>query len=361
MTLVSLQYLRGVAALMVVYHHVGFALTRISGTDLPLAPLGAAGVDIFFVLSGFIIWVTTWSKDLSPSDFLYRRATRIIPLYWGVTILVSVLMVNAPTLFNTVHFDAYNAAYSIVFIPAMNPSLNEIMPVYSLGWTINYEVFFYAIFACVITLPKRYWLILSLAVFVTVALAGAGSLARNNIPLVFWTRPIVLEFAFGVVAGWMYLRRLILPAPFAIGGLFVGIAALLLTQLWGISYPPNGASIWRVIEWGGPAFLIVLALPTLETRGYRFPLGVFSALGDASYSIYMTHLMVLPALAIVWSRLGLGFSGVMTPAFVCFSLVAACTAGWVCFKVWEQPFMRLSHRWRAARPGVYKPEHDGVR
>src|SRR3569623_442664 len=103
--LVSIQQLRGIAALMVAYFHLGLTLTRHGGFLFFMKEVGAAGGDIFFVLSGFIIWVTTVEKNLSTADFVYRRFFRIVPLYWLVTLFEAASLIFVPSIFNSHRFD----------------------------------------------------------------------------------------------------------------------------------------------------------------------------------------------------------------------------------------------------------------
>src|SRR5215475_9110432 len=100
--ILALQYVRGVAAMMVVYHHTAFQVIKTTGeASLPLWELGAAGVDLFFVTSGFIMWVTTEDSRVTPGQFLYRRIVRVAPLYWLATLVLLILSLVLPQLLST--------------------------------------------------------------------------------------------------------------------------------------------------------------------------------------------------------------------------------------------------------------------
>ena len=187
--------------------------------------------------------------------------------------------------------------------------MHEIVPTYVQGWTINYEAFFYLIFACTITAPRKYWFgIAFLSIFGVAALGTLDVVKNAGDPASFWTRPIILEFAFGMAAGWLF-NNTSLPPKILIAMAIAGPIALLLTQLENVSYPANGSYLSRVALWGVPSALLVLSLPCLEKKGYTLRSNSLWALGDASFSIYMTHIMVLSAAGLIWRKIGIGFSG----------------------------------------------------
>src|SRR5579871_1253566 len=148
----SIQYLRGIAALMVVVHH---ALDQFSGfKQLIPTDTGAAGIDIFFVISGFVMTYTTQIQKVSGGQFLVRRAARIVPLYWIVTMFTAALLFFGSAMVRHSTFNFAHLVASLFFWPMRNPGdAGTISPILKLGWTLNYEMFFYLIFASVIHLP----------------------------------------------------------------------------------------------------------------------------------------------------------------------------------------------------------------
>src|SRR5262249_39672775 len=135
-TLDSLQALRAVAALSVVLYHIDF-IGR-----------GAFGVDIFFVLSGFIICHVTAADR---QHFLLKRLIRIVPLYWARTLVVCALALAAPRLLQTTSDSWMGLLKSLFFIPYEKES-GRVYPVLFLGWTLNYEMFFYVVFSIALAL-----------------------------------------------------------------------------------------------------------------------------------------------------------------------------------------------------------------
>src|ERR1019366_2869669 len=140
-----IQYLRGIAALMVVWHH-GVGQLATLETYFPFR-FGTSGVDLFFVISGFIMVVTTAGRDVTPTEFIARRFVRVVPLYWVLTLALAATALVAPSLFRSVTLTAVSLIQSLLFIPHFSPShAGMIWPVLVPGWTLNYEMFFYVVF-----------------------------------------------------------------------------------------------------------------------------------------------------------------------------------------------------------------------
>lgn len=344
--LVTVQWLRGIAALMVVYHHVAFQLSRAGGPKLPAAALGAAGVDLFFVISGFIMWITTVPARLPPGEFLIRRATRIVPLYWAVTAFMVALTLVLPHLLNTARFDVTHAVASFLFIPVRHPVMDEILPLYVQGWTINYEVFFYLAMGLCLFAPPKAWFGVLVGTLCLFSLGGAAGLAESsNAAVVFLTRPILLEFCFGLASGWLYLNLRAKGAGWpALAGL--GIVLLLGSTLLDLHFGPNGTDPVRLLAWGAPAWLVVTGLALWERDRGAFRTGALSRLGDASYSIYMTHIIVLPLAAMAWQSAGFGLRGVPGAAYAICVFAPVCAVGWASYRLLERPSLVLLRRLR---------------
>jgi exopolysaccharide production protein ExoZ len=188
----SIQFLRGVAALGVLGFH---AASRAGGSF----GVGAAGVDIFFVISGFIMWVVTSRRTPKPGQFLARRAERIVPLYWLVTLATATAAILAPSAFPAMRPTASHVVQSLFFIPHRDPT-GLIAPLIVPGWTLNYEIFFYLLFAGSLMAPARLrvWLV-SGVLAALVALRPLGDI--TNSAWATYTDPILLEFAAGSWSG----------------------------------------------------------------------------------------------------------------------------------------------------------------
>jgi len=276
------QALRAVACLLVVTYHVRLAAG--GAASIRAWPNGAAGVDLFFVISGYVMVASTRgpvARAYAWRVFLARRVRRIVPLYWLLTAAKFGVTVAAPGLTPHTLPTLWNACASLLFIPARDAA-GAIRPVLPVGWSLNFEFFFYALFTAALALRlSPLWLT---PVLGAVAVAGFFYSPAWPAPLVL-ANGMVLEFAAGMVlatAAWRPGGRAAV--------VLLGAALTLLLIL-----PQAGP--WRFLLWGVPAAAVLAAALALEsTLGARIPAWVL-ALGDASYAIYLVHPFVVPVLA----------------------------------------------------------------
>ncbi|GJD93205.1 hypothetical protein OCOJLMKI_0396 [Methylobacterium iners] len=308
MTLAPIQVLRGFAALLVVVHHAQFEGVVLAGrTSRSFEPSTllpwAAGVDIFFVISGFIIVhaaAPLYGRRDGRRRFLAHRVARLVPLYWLTTALYLAVLLAAPALLasNAALEPGYVLA-SFLFWPALSPD-GQPQPLYSLGWTLNFEMFFYALFAVALPWGRRIafaWVAASLSLLVTLRLSVPG-LPQ---PLAFWGAPIVLEFALGAALGLARAEGLRLAALPRLCLAAAGIA-------WLMSVAGEPDLAMRPLAYGLPGLLLVAAAGLGPPRRGPEPLplrwGV--GLGDASYALYLAHPFVLRAAREILLRTGAG-------------------------------------------------------
>ncbi len=193
----NIQILRAIAALTVVIYHVGIEATSVcTGTGRSCSyefMFGVNGVALFFMISGFIMATTSWSAFAAPggaSDFMRRRITRIVPLYWLVTSLAVVGAILAPPMLNVPVVDPVYIADSYLFWPVARVN-GLVRPIANLGWTLNLEMFFYAVFSVALLFRRRLGLDLANGFLTTLcALQIAGVFkpdgALPSIPMNFW-------------------------------------------------------------------------------------------------------------------------------------------------------------------------------
>lgn len=288
----GVQYLRAIAALMVVYFHLVDEIPSYTAflTAVPLIDFDRmrAGVDIFFVISGFIMVVT--SSNSKPGEFLLRRAMRIVPLYWILTFAMAVPAVALPAILHSRHSLTFvQFVKSLLFIPFNNPDHGgEIWPVLVPGWTLNLEMYFYVIFAILLIWRPIRGRQITVAATIFVALVALHILTGRLSLAGFYTQPMVLEFACGMVLAYLYGRGVHLPKAVSASFILLGFVLIL----------------WRGGPWAGiPAVMIVSGAVGLESRG-SIPRWRFAALlGDASYSIYLTHIFALWMVRAAWPHM----------------------------------------------------------
>lgn len=302
MKFTGIQMLRFAAAMLVAVMHITQAMSMHLSGQGPnhfWAP-GSVGVDIFFVISGFVMGITTppsgptWrERSRQAWAFLQRRLIRVVPLYWFYTGLKVALLAAMPTLALRASLDGAHLAASLVFLPWPSP-WGRMEPVLPVGWTLNFEMLFYALFALAVLLrlPR---LIGCLAVFALLALAAhidSGSTRLN-----FWGSSMAFEFVLGVALARLRQKRLALTPE-------AGLLALCLGLLWIFALPWT-ARDERLLSWGLGAAMVVAGVLWLEPWARRLPgAATLAFLGDASYSIYLSHTFVVPAGARAAAELG---------------------------------------------------------
>lgn len=278
-TVVAIQYLRAVAASLIVFQHA----MGVPAFVHYAAHFGTVGVDLFFVISGYIMWVTTESRERSPLRFWLARIVRIVPLYWMFTAAYLAAALVTPESFFNLKLDATHIVKSFLFIPAEHPNLNGmIAPVYALGWTLNYEMFFYLLFGFCLFVPNRaVRFVLLAATFLGLIAFGLVAQPRGAM-LRTYVDPIMLEFLAGVVLA--IVSRQLMRC-----GALLGVALLIVAVLWvGVVYA-NGYALPRSISHAIPAVIAVAGALMLEPAARVHPSRLGLLLGNASYSIYLAH------------------------------------------------------------------------
>jgi exopolysaccharide production protein ExoZ len=317
-TLYGIQYLRAFAALAVVVFHAA----EKSGESFAI---GAAGVDVFFVISGFIMWVISERRPMTPQAFLLDRLRRIAPSYWLVT---AIMIAGALAgLFPNLQLTASHILASVFFIPAHSPSDGEIWPVLVQGWTLNFEIFFYVLFAGALFLPRKWRLMFLFALFGGFFLAGQF-LQPTTPALYTYTRPIILEFLGGVFLAELWLRRWIAGTSLGlacVGAALSGFAAIHLMDA------DFNAGIC-----GPLALALVYGMVSLEADGSLGRMPLLTYLGDASYSIYLWHTFAISV--VVKAGEAIGLSPVLIAVV---SVIAGVILGTVAYEIIEKPLKKL--------------------
>ena len=166
MKLNSVQCLRASAIILVVAYHAAGHL-GVFHPNYAILEFGQYGVDLFFVISGFMMMVTTTSKA-SPTIFIAKRLWRIVPLYWFITLVYVILLLLAPYLLPSGTLDFGYIIKSFLFIPSYGPKFPDLIwPLVIPGWSLNYEMYFYALFAIALLLSAKYRGLVAVILLVT--------------------------------------------------------------------------------------------------------------------------------------------------------------------------------------------------
>ncbi|KUZ77117.1 acyltransferase [Burkholderia ubonensis] len=324
----NIQCARALAALTVVGYHMG------------VLPFGQGGVDIFFVISGFIMSLVAPREGRT---FFRKRLIRIVPLYWLTTLGVFAIAAWKPQWLNSTTAGIDYLAKSLLFIPYVKDS-GHWGPLNLNGWTLEYEMLFYVVVAAALMRVRtRYATAIAtllLALFcLYVATVGTPSAVVDHLG-----QPFVLEFGLGVLAYWALetgVARRVAPSVWAA----IAVASVMAIASFQV-FLGTPAGVARVAMWGGPACLLVVALIALDLHGWTIANRLIAALGSASYAIYLVHPYVIGiATKIVKVRIGLD-----TPLGVAATLgvlAVVCASGYACHVSIEKPMLAALNRWVA--------------
>ncbi|HEY3729885.1 MAG TPA: acyltransferase [Steroidobacteraceae bacterium] len=333
----NVQIMRFVAALMVLLGHL---MHETVDHRVPfMAPLldksgieWGSGVDIFFVISGFVMYYLSherFGQRGYPAEFLSRRLVRVVPLYWIFTSLMLLAVWLLPAVIRHAGAARSFVVSSYLFYPVARAD-GLVRPTLALGWTLEYEMFFYACFALALLGRRSVGVLGLVGGFLLLVIAGPA-LPREATPLVFWSNPVILEFLLGMLVAQLYLKGLRLSARLQ----WLLIAAAILLML--LATPLK----WERLFWAGvPACLLVAGAvlgPCWKSRWLE--LG-----GDSSYSLYLSHPFTLNLLALLWTWGHLPPSGA---AYVLSGMIACVLVGVAIHRLIEAPLLGQFRRPRA--------------
>ncbi len=356
-TIENIQALRGIAALLVVWAHLKFAVTPLDprAGDLPMIQTahGAIGVDLFFIISGYVICLTACKRHHRPLDFFRARIARVSPLYLVVFLpallckdLSSGTMMSLPSVWN-----------GLFYLPIFDWN-DYSEPPLGAGWTLSFEMWFYVAFALLLNIGSPRKIAICLPIFFSIGAAimtlydGSWYFPR------FLFHPFVLEFALGCIVfhtqKWVTGRASCLLLA---GGIFSMLAFSRHTGSLGWHMVLLSSRLdlaWlRVLLWGLPSALIVAGLVGLERhQGYVLPRALVW-LGGISYSLYLSHRFSMAIVAKVGSRIGLHNPIVIVPV----AFILCIFLAWLCWRWIEQPLTLRAQRWVKKKARTVRPEY----
>ena len=332
MKLVYIQFLRAAAALsVVVFHAIGTGETYLRGQDTEWFGLfrhGDVGVDMFFVVSGFIMFHSCNKPNVDPWLFIAHRIRRIVPIYWVLTVAFVFVGLISPVIFRSQSWMDGGFILASFFFMSF---LFDRMPIIYVGWSLEYEMLFYfLIFFFMLAVPRYIWG--SIAVLFAVGVAAGTMLdpGEKTGVLMFLTRSYLLEFVYGVsVAMWLEQRRV----PGIILAAILGATALVL-----FDNPWNS-----LIVAGIPASLVIWAAVMLNRRWPDIgPVGrCLGFLGDASYSLYLVQVFTIPAVFKVVLKT---MPALSLDLAIALATLVTLAAGVLTYALMERPLMAVTGR-----------------
>jgi exopolysaccharide production protein ExoZ len=337
--LISVQYLRAFAALSVLITHV--LQWPLSEGNFGLLKTGRMGVEVFFVISGFIMTMIAGDGTFKPQQFLGRRALRIVPAYWAATLLITALALAMPSQFRTTVPTIEGLIKSLTFIPSQDPKA----PLLLLGWTLDYEAFFYVVFASLFFLGSEIRTVVLCGLFAVLVAIGLYLPNPSHVEA-FYTSMSLIGFCFGALVAQAYRHGLITSGVWmrraTVAAMLILLAAFYVVPWDNADRAPLPVHLLMTVT----AVSIVLVGLQTEVAGRLPRMATLKYLGDASYSLYLFHLF---AVAAVWA-VARHVLDVQQPlaylACALVAIVAGTSFGLICHHLVERPFLDASRRWR---------------
>jgi len=337
--LYNIQALRGLAALLVMISHLFAIDQKYSGG--PILPeffqFGLAGVDLFFVISGFImVYITqTWqaSSGRRIPEFMFARAARIYPIYWLISAVLLMAYLVRPDLVFASTSGEPDILKSFLLWP------DENLPLLEVGWTLVHEMGFYLIFALTLFLPARQRI--GALIVWAVAVIGGNLAGLGNVSPVtnILFHPLSIEFLLGAGLAWLFLKSEPKFGGLAVAlGLVLGVASVTYWSHHGDYIFPYK---WhRIALMALPAVLIAYGFAAFERQGRIAPKWSVK-LGDWSYSLYLTHILTLSLLGRIWSQFAR--PGIWDNIFMILLMFAAAIfVAWLTYALAENPMLNLA-------------------
>ncbi len=330
--------LRGIASLLVVLLHCTINSSEaLQHTFLGnFFSFGGSGVDIFFVLSGFIITYTN-IKFIGEADylgfFLRRRIVRIYPTYWIIISLFLLLQVLLPSFYRThFSFDLKNIFSTYLLFPG------HVM-VNGVSWTLSYEIFFYLLFSLSFFIPQKKWsfyLAMLYAVIIIALPICNYNFENGNRWLSLITYPMNIEFFMGITAAVLIPK---ISFKIAMPLIITGSAIFLMSAIFlNFNYVLVNNTFNRVILFGIPSFLFITGLVKYELTNKIKVHSIFLLLGEASYSLYLIHLPVLVASFKILEKFNVS-NNLVIHCIILLMVCIICYASIIFYKFVEKPII----------------------
>jgi peptidoglycan/LPS O-acetylase OafA/YrhL len=334
----NIQALRAYAALSVVFFHTGYLIPGIS-------PFGFYGVDVFFVISGFIM---AGICDIRPEKFFLRRLIRIVPTYWIATFGIFILSAVAPELLKATrpHFD--ELVKSLLFIPFVKED-GLLQPLLFVGWSLNYEMYFYVVLSVALLFVKGKRAPLTAACVLLIVPLVLLRIPDRNALVRFYSDTRPLEFVLGI-ATYYIARSMPVRVIHKLRWILLTASALAAIELILYFTVPHSYYPQDWVAFGVPSAVLVLSAAALAKSGFDIRSKWIILLGDASYSMYLLHPFVLYFMERVLAKHWPVFSSEYSLFGMLLSIVAVCVVSCWTYLYFERPLVDWMARHFARMP-----------
>lgn len=311
----NIQILRAIAAIIVIAFHTVLAAENYNfNTNLfsHITIWGASGVDIFFVISGFIMIYIQNKKKKTPLEFWKDRIERIVPLYWALIFLITFLLLIFPQGFNDLKINSEIFLRSITF----TSYISENIPILYVGWTLEYEMLFYFIFGLSLFIKNQnISFVVCIAILCILVLNGLNS--------------IIIEFVYGMIIGYFYNKyKISIKSIYSLIIIILGFS--LLTIEWSKEIPRN-------VSWGLPAAMIFIG--ALYLKPIKSKIG--EILGTASYAMYLVQAFSIPAYYKVISSISFLRNPSFSEFYFVLCILVTVVAGLILHMFIEKPLANI--------------------
>jgi peptidoglycan/LPS O-acetylase OafA/YrhL len=362
--ILSIQAARGIAALMVLgFHALSVDRKYFPDGFLPQSfNFGQTGVDLFFVISGFVMAITTRERR-GPADcarFMCLRILRIYPTYWIYFFALALVFVAVPGIINSSQGGRVDLLRSFFLLPSTT------LPLLLVAWSLTLELWFYIVFAGLLLLPQRHRLKLLVLWMAGIVVYYAFADTPENVFVRVVVHPFSIEFILGALAGllWHSSRLKKLGSAVGLTVSAAGALCVVITDELGVvdgSDVIASTSLARMTTIGFGYTALLWGVAVIERGGLRFP-SALTALGDASYTLYLAHIPVLNACARMWLKVFTPVTGAPGRALLFWAATfMACIAyALIAFRLTERPLVRYVHAQLRGRRGEIVPVSEGA-
>lgn len=327
--ILSVQYMRAIAALLVVLHHAAWKGKQYSVDPMYWFKIGGVGVDLFFIISGYVMCHATYGKNINIICFMRARLIRILPTYWILTLAALCVYLIMPERINS---SGGNISIfdSFTLLPTNSKYLIEN------GWTLSYEFYFYIIFSAGLIFSGLLKYVIPILIILSLTSTGKF-LDLNGVYFNFFTNSVLIEFVMGIMVFAMgsavYISK---HASFAL--LIASVSMLIYVNA-------SGTLGVAILDHGFPCLLFFIAMLNFESDFNRLNNGFLSrmasAVGDSSYSLYLIHPFILVLSSMILLKLGLTEHGYL---FVMLLVVSSVLSGLACYAFLERPVTKMIKR-----------------
>lgn len=341
--------------MVVAFHALSIQAKYLSGVILlpELLRIGQTGVDFFFAISGFVMVLVTKRENYTITGvytFLRGRFLRIYPTYWVYYFILLLVYFAIPGIINQSQGGNINLVNSFFLMPS------DTLPLLMVAWTLTHELWFYIVFAILLFLPSQPRMLAILGWLVFIVFAWQYDLLKNSPTERIISHLYSIEFVLGALSAFTYLKIKSFEKPLAL--IIIGLSSLALVIAWAVIEWPTQAgmdlhvTLLRVILLGGGYSAMLLALALAENTGWVSVNKLARLLGDASFSIYLSHIIVLSICGRAFQLYTHGYPPQPLEALIFWVITFSCVVicGYISYRLIESPILSFASQKRDRKP-----------